>query len=78
MSVQRKWKAVALIGLVWAATAAQGATAQDKPLLTPPPRSIEWTGASLPLIPPVPIAAVTPEETQVARVLAAKCAVSTA
>jgi hypothetical protein len=72
MSVQRKWKAVALVGLVWAATAAQGATAQDKPLLTPPPRSIEWTGASLPLIPPVPIAAVTPEETQVARVLAAE------
>lgn len=48
-------------GLLWAAPA--------NPLISPPPRHVEWTVDSLPLGPGVSVLAATAEERQVSRVL---------
>jgi len=61
---------VALLAV--AASAVSGAPGGPNPVLTPPPRHIEWTGKSMPLVPPVAVAAVSAEELQVSRVLAAE------
>jgi hypothetical protein len=50
------------------ASAAPGATAAQ-PVLTPPPRHLNWTGARLPLPESCTALAVTAEEQQIARVL---------
>lgn len=42
----------------------------SNPQITPPPRHVEWSAERLPLASPLAAAAATPEETQVARVLA--------
>ncbi len=55
-----------------ASIAVSAAPAGGNPLLTPPPRHIEWTGGNLRLNATVSVSAVSTEEQQVARVLVAE------